>query len=135
MNRLMRFGLLTIAPLLLVSQPSFAKQTWLSCIVKTNWKGEAVKDSPPFLIKLDDTKEIFELPYENVQGKATFFQSSINFKYIIDRYGSWSYSFEISRSNLNFSETMVLIGGLVPARTDTGICKVIPAPSKNTNKI
>ena len=80
MNRLMRFGLLTIAPLLLVSQPSFAKQTWLSCIVKTNWKGEAVKDSPPFLIKLDDTKEIFELPYENVQGKATFFnhQSTSN---------------------------------------------------------
>lgn len=135
MNRLVRLGFLTIVPLLLFSQPSFAKQTWLSCMEKTNWKGETVKNSTPFPIKLDDIKEVFELSYDKVQGKATFFQSKINFEYIKNEYGKWFYSYEINRSNLNYSKTMELIGGLVPARTETGICKVIPAPSKNTNKI
>jgi hypothetical protein len=127
--------LLGIIAFSLISTPSFAKQTWLSCMVKTNWEGETVKNSPPFTIKLDDTKEVFELPYANIQGKATFFQSTINFEYILNEYGKWFYSYEISRSNLNFSKTIKLIGGLVPARTDTGICKVIPAPSTKKNLI
>ena len=75
---------------LLISQPSSAKQIWLSCEHQTTSFNlnppKPVKDGKYFLLTLDGDKERFELQDNNdnsiFQGKATFFKSQIQFEYV-----------------------------------------------------
>jgi hypothetical protein len=121
----------TIASVFLV-EPSFGKETWLNCIEKTDWEGKPIKNTVSNLVKLDDSKERFELPYQGVLGKATFFEASINFQFVIDNF---AYEWKIDRTNLNFYYTMKLVGGLTPPSLTSGVCKVIPAPSSKKKLI
>ena len=125
MKSLIRFGLLTALPFLLIPQPSFGKETWLKC------------GSRPII--LDDVKERFEINLvdETRQGKAHFFKSAIKFEYITQLATiKWLHTWEIDRANLNYKYSMAITpDGLGAPQGNTGTCKVIPAPSGKTNKI
>jgi len=143
------FLLGTIA-LLLNSEPSYGKETWLKCS-SPEYKGERV-NSPPFTLKLNSVKESFEIQYlppnGTYVGKATFFQSAIKFQY------SHSYSFdpgfiynevyEIDRTTLKYSRLvkgnringyLERNGIVTPPSQYSGSCKVIPAPVSKKNLI
>jgi len=143
------FLLGTIA-LLLNSEPSYGKETWLKCS-SPEYKGERV-NSPPFTLKLNSVKESFEIQYlppnGTYVGKATFFQSAIKFQY------SHSYSFdpgfiynevyEIDRTTLKYNRLvkgnringyLERNGIVTPPSQYSGSCKVIPAPVSKKNLI
>jgi len=115
------------------ASPSFSKEVWLDCKTIKDFDGIEGKPRYSEQVKLDYTKERFELPNRGVLGKATFFQDQIDFQYTE---GLFTYKWTIDRANLNFIYSLGLTeGALTAPRTSSGICKVIPAPSSKKRLI